>query len=109
MRHLVVAVVLALAACAAAQTGAPSKATRKPAAQPTQAQLDAVPRITIAQLKELLRTDKGVVLIDARSAGAWNSDNTMMPGAIRVPPMEAARHLGELRKLRNRQVVAYCT
>lgn len=110
MKHLVVAVVLALAACAAAQTGTPSRTTRKPvAAQPTQAQLDAMPRITVAELKGMLRTDKSVVIIDARSEEAWNSDNTMMPGAIRVPPMEARRHLAELNKFKQRQVVAYCT
>lgn len=110
MKHLVVAVVLALAACAAAQTGTSPKTARKPAAaRPTQAQLDAVPRITVAQLKALLRTDKPVVLLDARSAGAWDSGTTMMPGAIRVPPMEAGRRLAELKKFKNRQVVAYCT
>lgn len=110
MKTFAIFLMLGLASLAAAQTKTKPPA-KKPAAaaQPTQAQLDAVPRITVEELKELLKTDKHVVPVDARAPGAWNSGTTMMPGAVRVPPMEAAEHLGQLRKFKSRQIVTYCT
>lgn len=110
MKTFAIFLVLGLASLAAAQAKAPTT-VKKPAAaaQPTQAQLDAVPRITVEELKELLRTDKQVVPVDARAPGAWGSATNMMPGAVRVPPMEAAKHIAELKKFKNRQIVTYCT
>ncbi len=106
---LLVALV-ALAIAALAQTHAAAPAKQSPAmAGPTQEQLDAVPRITVDELKQLMRTDKDLVLIDARAPGAWGSGTNLMPGAIRVPPMDAAQHLPQLSKFKNRQVVTYCT
>lgn len=111
MKTFAIFLVLGLASLAAAQSRTKPVAAKKPvtAAQPTQAQLDAVPRISVDELKQLLKTDKYVVPVDARAPGAWNSGTTMMPGAVRVPPMEAAEHLGQLKKFKNRQIVTYCT
>lgn len=107
MRSLFLAIAFSvLAALAVAQAPA---APDKPAAGPTQEQLDAVPRITVDDFKALLQNNKDVVVIDARSPGAWRNTAIEFPGAIRVPPMEAPKHLAELEKYQDRPIVTYCS
>jgi rhodanese-related sulfurtransferase len=48
-----------------------------------------------------------VTFIDSRNPIAWGSSNVKLPGALRIPVDEVARHLAELP--RDRRLVVYCT
>jgi rhodanese-related sulfurtransferase len=57
--------------------------------------------------------DRGesVALLDTRNPQAWSQSNEKLPGAIRVPADEVARHLSEIPKggPGERWIVTYCT
>jgi hypothetical protein len=48
-----------------------------------------------------------IAVLDSRSADAWNKADGQIPGSIRVPPDEVARHVSAIP--RDAIVVAYCT
>jgi rhodanese-related sulfurtransferase len=64
-------------------------------------------RISINDLERRLDAGDQIVLIDSRSATAWDASAITAPGAIRVPPDRAERHLDQLP--RGRAIVTYCT
>jgi rhodanese-related sulfurtransferase len=66
-----------------------------------------ISRMTVAELNEKLNRGEKVALVDARSPQAWNEARTRVPGAVRVPPDEAEKHLANVG--RDRTVVVYCS
>ena len=57
--------------------------------------------------ERLARGDRGITIVDARSAEAWDRSGVKAGGAIRVPPDEAEKHIAGVR--RDDYVVTYCT
>jgi rhodanese-related sulfurtransferase len=66
-----------------------------------------IQRITAQDLKRRMDAHEPLTVLDTRSPEAWKSSDVQIPGSIRVPPDEVARHLAEVP--RDRLAVAYCT
>lgn len=64
-------------------------------------------RIDKDQLKSRLDAGEQFVILDDRSPDAWNKADSQIPGSIRVPPDDLAKHLQEIPL--NARVVTYCT
>jgi hypothetical protein len=64
-------------------------------------------RITVEQVKQWMADGVPFVVLDSRSEGAWEADDTIAVGAIRMPPNDVASHLSEIP--RGAKIVAYCT
>ena len=78
------------------------KADNKTTAKPADVQ-----RITVEELKEMIAKSLPVTIIDARSAGSYDSTTTKIKGAIRMATVEIPSHLKDLPH--DREVVTYCT
>jgi rhodanese-related sulfurtransferase len=65
------------------------------------------PRITIDDLKRRMDAHEPLMLLDSRSAVAWESSDVEIPRSVRVPPDEVDKHLSQIP--RDRLVVPYCT
>jgi 3-mercaptopyruvate sulfurtransferase SseA len=89
---LLLALLVALAACGSGTE------------EPPQNQ-DEVPRISPAQLKERLDAGEETLVVDARSAGEY--DQRHIPGSISVPLNEVEARLDEFP--RDQEIVFYCT
>lgn len=63
-------------------------------------------RISPADAKRLVDAGEAIVL-DVVAPGVWDGLDDALPGAVRIPPEEIGRHVGELP--RERAIVAYCT
>ena len=66
-----------------------------------------VTRVTVDEVKTRLDRGEPLVFVDARSQESWGKSDKQVPGSIRVPPDEAAGHLGEIP--RGRAIITYCT
>ncbi|MBP9664358.1 MAG: hypothetical protein KBD94_07015 [Pyrinomonadaceae bacterium] len=64
-------------------------------------------RVTVDELREMLRNGDDVTIVDSRSDDAWSASDIKARGAIRVPPDDAENHIADIR--RDSYVVAYCT
>ncbi|HEY3138090.1 MAG TPA: rhodanese-like domain-containing protein [Blastocatellia bacterium] len=73
----------------------------------TAAKAADVQRITVEELKEMIAKSLPVTIIDARSAGSYDSTTTKIKGAIRMTTGEIPSHLKDLPH--DREVVTYCT
>ena len=67
----------------------------------------AVQRITAEDLKRRMDAQEPLTVLDTRAPDAWKNSDIQIPGSLRVPPDEVAKHLSEIP--RNRLVIAYCT
>ena len=67
----------------------------------------AVQRITAEELKRRMDAHEPLTVLDTRAPDAWKNSDVQVPGSIRVPPDEVAKHLSEIP--RDGLVVAYCT
>jgi outer membrane protein OmpA-like peptidoglycan-associated protein len=130
---LLIIAVIACAAGADAQTAKRKRATKskraattrtaakpQPAAQPdaaapaepateqTQsAQPKEAERITVEELKAKLAKNEPVFIIDSRSQGSYDSNETKIKGSVRIPMDEVESRLGEIP--RDKNIVVYCT
>ena len=68
---------------------------------------DAVPRVTVEELKAMLLGGRDVVILDVRSGGSYNASKVKIKGAVRIPPQELKDRFSEISK--GKKVVAYCT
>lgn len=66
-----------------------------------------IARITPEEVKARLDKGEAITFVDSRSAGAWAGAVAKIPGAMRVPPHEAADYVSEIP--RGNPVVIYCT
>jgi rhodanese-related sulfurtransferase len=64
-------------------------------------------RITPDDLKRRVDAREPIAILDTRAEDAWHESDVQIPGAMRVPPDDVARHLSEIP--RDRLVVTYCT
>jgi rhodanese-related sulfurtransferase len=64
-------------------------------------------RITVQEVKAKLDRGEKIIFLDARNPSAWTSENTKIPGAIRVPADKIDQHLAEIPK--DGIIVTYCT
>ncbi|MDF1553736.1 MAG: hypothetical protein P1P84_11770 [Deferrisomatales bacterium] len=63
------------------------------------------PRMTIAELNSRLG-ESGLVVVDVRAAGDWESSTTQIRGAVRRDPNAVAAWADEYE--RGQTIVAYC-
>jgi NhaP-type Na+/H+ or K+/H+ antiporter len=68
---------------------------------------DRIPRITPADLKQLLDEGAPVTIVDTRRTAAWNSSGETIPGAIRMPVDEIPSRWTNLPK--GPPIVLFCT
>lgn len=99
-----IALVALLAAGAAAGTGYFSASGVTEPQKPVPATADEVPRISSAELRQLMEKDD-VVVIDVRGQQSYETGH--IPGAILVPSDELAAVLVDL-KAGGKTVVTYC-
>jgi rhodanese-related sulfurtransferase len=69
--------------------------------------MSEIARITIDEVQDRLDRGERLVFVDARNPAAWGSSPTKLPGAVRVPADDVARHLDDVP--RNTPIVTYCT
>jgi phage shock protein E len=109
MKHGFVAMTAALVACAGIATLARADAPPV-AAQPANASPDAtraVPRISQAELRARLeRKDRAVIVLDVRTPEEFAAGH--VPGARNVSHDQLEDRVGELRDLRDQDVILYC-
>ena len=66
-----------------------------------------VSRVTVDEVMERRKRGEPILFIDSRSESSWQKSNVTIPGAVRVPPDEAASHLKAVS--RGRSIVTFCT
>jgi rhodanese-related sulfurtransferase len=64
-------------------------------------------RVTPEEIRERLARKEKLTFVDARNPEAWSGSNEKLPGAIRIPADEVAKHVGDLP--RDRTIITYCT
>ncbi len=64
-------------------------------------------KVTVEEVNEHLRNGENVEFVDSRAPHVWGEADTKLPGAIRVPPDEAEKHIADVN--RDNYVVTYCT
>jgi rhodanese-related sulfurtransferase len=64
-------------------------------------------RVTVSEVKDLMRRGAPFAFVDARAPHAWNEAQVKLPGAIRVAAGEARKRLGEIPQ--DVTVITYCT
>ncbi len=64
-------------------------------------------KVTVEEVNNRLRKGDDVQFVDSRAAHVWDEAETKLPGAIRVPPDEPEKQIGNVRK--DAYVVTYCT
>jgi rhodanese-related sulfurtransferase len=64
-------------------------------------------RVTPEEIRERLARKEQLTFVDARNPEAWRGSNEKLPGAIRIPADEVAKHVGDLP--RDRTIITYCT
>jgi rhodanese-related sulfurtransferase len=64
-------------------------------------------RITVDEVRQRMQNGEQFVFVDTRNPHAWAQSDVMLPGAVRVPADELAKHLSELPK--DKPIVTYCT
>ena len=64
-------------------------------------------RVTVDEVKERMDRGEQFVFIDARNPTAWGEATTKLPGAIRLPADQVAKHLNEIPH--DRTLIVYCT
>jgi NhaP-type Na+/H+ or K+/H+ antiporter len=69
---------------------------------------DEVPRISVDELAELLKSPEPPVVLDVRTRSQYEADGERIPGSIRVAPDHLLEWINSQEK-RDRLVVAYCT
>jgi rhodanese-related sulfurtransferase len=64
-------------------------------------------RVTVDEVRMRMKKGEPFTFIDARNPKAWGEADKKLPGAVRVPADEVAKHLAEIP--RDRAIITYCT
>ena len=99
---MILAIVVALAACNASDTAKITASTPEPL--PGVANADGVNRVTPAELDMLIQKGKAFI-VDVRTQDAFNLGH--IPGARLIPAGEVLNHVNELP--RDKVIVTYCS
>ena len=100
---LIVAAVVSLAACNAADNNT-NVVNTKPASTPQTGHADGARRITTAELETMLKNGEAFV-VDVRNQDSYNIGH--IPGARLIPAGEILNHVNELP--RDKTLVTYCS
>jgi len=65
-------------------------------------------RITIDEVRELLKRAEPVVYVDARAARSYGADDRQVTGSVRIPPEDPVRSAAEQRLSQRSTLVVYC-
>ena len=63
--------------------------------------------LTAAEAKKMLDAGEDIVFVDSRNPVAWGQSSQKLPGAVRIPADEVARHMAELPA--GATAITYCT
>jgi len=66
-----------------------------------------VTRVTADEVKARMDREEKFIFVDARNPEAWAKSDVKLPGALRLTPEEAEKHVGDLP--RDRTIITYCT
>ena len=66
-----------------------------------------VTRVTPDEVKQRMDRGEKFTFVDSRNPTAWRESNVKLPGAIRMTPEDAGKHVGDLP--RDRTIITYCT
>jgi NhaP-type Na+/H+ or K+/H+ antiporter len=65
-------------------------------------------RISIEELAALQATRAPVLIVDVRADASFNSSDSQVPGALRIPPDQLVRRLTELNVPRHSWIILFC-
>jgi rhodanese-related sulfurtransferase len=68
----------------------------------------AYENLTVEQVKEKIKTDKDIVLLDVRTPAEFSGPLGHIDGAILIPVQELQDRIGELDKYKGKEVIVYC-
>ena len=68
---------------------------------------DAVPRITVQELKAKMDKGEDIVIIDVRAGREYEDSKIKMKGAIRISIVQLENRINELP--RDKEIITYCT
>ena len=68
---------------------------------------DAVPRITVQDLKAKMDKGEDIVIIDVRAGREYEDSKIKMKGAIRISIVQLENRINELP--RDKEIITYCT
>ena len=63
--------------------------------------------LTAAEAKKMLDAGEDIVFVDSRNPVAWEQSSQKLPGAVRIPADEVARHMAALPA--DATAITYCT
>ena len=104
LKAIILFAAMVFAACNAVDTKVRSQARNANIATPEQQASDGIKRITTAELDELMKQGK-VVVVDVRSQSMWDAGH--IRGAKWISVTEIANRTNELPK--DKQIVTYCS
>ena len=64
--------------------------------------------ITVKQLKEKMKTDSSLVILDVRTPQELTGNLGQIEGVINIPVQELGKRVGELEKYKNKDLVVIC-
>ena len=64
--------------------------------------------ITVEQLKEKMKTDSSLIILDVRTPQELTGNLGQIDGVINIPVQELAKRVGELEKYKNKDLVVIC-
>jgi hypothetical protein len=100
---------LALACVFALPTNAlaSGKSVDKPEAQTESMTKNEVPRISVAELKDLISSNADIIILDIRTVDSYENSRLHIPGDMRVSFREIKEKLSPLD--RGADIITYCT
>lgn len=104
LKAIMILVVLVCAGCNAVDTKVKSQSHDANSATPVAQAADGVKRVTTAELEELMKQGK-VVVVDVRSQAMYDAGH--IRGAKLIPVGDIGNRANELPK--DKQIVAYCS
>ncbi|HKR12604.1 MAG TPA: rhodanese-like domain-containing protein [Pyrinomonadaceae bacterium] len=109
LKILIVFVAVTFAACNAVDTGNrtannPATPVPAPSAAAHQHQGESIPRVTTAELENLMKDGK-VIVVDVRNKASWDIGH--IRGSKLIPVTEIGGRTGELP--RDKMIVTYCS
>jgi rhodanese-related sulfurtransferase len=64
--------------------------------------------ITVQQLKEKMKTDSSLVILDVRTPQELTGNLGQIDGVINIPVQELVQRVGELEKYKNKDLMVIC-
>jgi len=68
---------------------------------------DATSKISVDEVRKLIKAGRNVTMVDSRSADAWGESSVKAEGAVRIPPDDIERYMNAVSP--DEFIVTYCT